>query len=168
MGAIRMVLSLILLNRDQDQALNAEAVTHLWYSSRMPLALWKHIKQAAVARLFRATRFVNETYFPDKAARDDSRPITVRIRPGQSDFHLTFTFTGALWDVMESFCQVPVLYTSKDSEMIRWLDIRNGPPVYDGLVRMTPSRAAGYCRWINDGLMLPFDHPREAYTVLNP
>lgn len=163
----RTLFALLLLrDRDHDPILNAEAVVHLWYSARMPKALAEHINLVVGGAMKKDFGHLKRVY------QDPQKRDSLFARVGWHAPNLTIRaelpFYG--WHAMEDFLSPPP--ADLDSEIattIRLLDLqKHSEPLERCRARMSRWRAAGMMKWRQDGLLLPYDHPRKDFDVLNP
>ena len=158
-----MVLATILLtDSSHDLLLNAEAATHLWYSARLPKHLFKHIQRVAGVPLRRS--FEDWKKHQDQYNPDD----TFSSEIDRKDVMIWIDLTGAQWEQLIGFLDPPSM-TIKMAQLVRQVDARKRHELsIESQLRMTRGRAACMERWIDDGLLLPYGHPRSHFDTLNP
>ncbi|OAQ60682.1 MYND finger family protein [Pochonia chlamydosporia 170] len=161
----------ILFARQHDPYINAEAVIHLWYSAKMPSMLWNHVA------------IVMKEYFEDfEASIEDKLRDPNKAKAGTKLFPLSCTlgwtrnnidFQCCLredgWQLLRDVLKQRDQISSEDAAAIRALDLeKNSEPLNVAAARMTHSRFLGLCKWRNDGMLLPFGHPRDDFDMFNP
>jgi hypothetical protein len=141
----------------------AEALIHVWYSAFIPCSLLSMLKDK-VGSLLRNTCTHTTQVMSDGLVRKTWTFSRDRI--------LSITLRADQWPQIEAFLEVPAGLTEQAAKKIR------------AAVVMSPERADYRDRWYlkdaypsmrlakqkfrDDGLLLPFGHPRIAFDVPNP
>ncbi|KAI9158920.1 lactose permease [Paramyrothecium foliicola] len=162
----RTLLALFILRAENfDPIVNAEAVIHLWYSIKIPAALYQHIKQVAFDPLL-DIRSSALTHCAKKGVGDgdklmmviDGRPMNVR-----------FSLDKLEWIDLEKYITTPNDTGTQSIAALRALDLAEHTESWQKInARMTPARALGLKRWRHDGLLLPYGQSRDGFDVINP
>ncbi|KAG6021187.1 hypothetical protein E4U41_002604 [Claviceps citrina] len=154
---------LLCLSSDGDAEINAEALIHLWYSSRVPHKLLAHVRSrlrdAGLAAELVSSSFVT-AHLSDRMRtfvwKQRETKVTACLSVQQAAVFARFPDTAS--DV-EYLLQSSIRQEDRKSDFLSFF--RNA-------ARMTRSRALGLRQWRVDGLLIPFDHPREEFDVPNP
>jgi hypothetical protein len=165
---IRDIIAVLLLfERQSDPYLNAEALIHLLYSTKLSETHWAHIQKTL-------NNFVGCLFPSLKYAVDDMR----RYEGAESEFfepqwnkanvQIEPRLTTVQWRWLIAVLLDPGAGPDV-SELYRRDDItENGERMGVAIARMTNARALGFLKWRSDGMLLPYGHPRDDFTVLNP
>ncbi|KAG6022118.1 hypothetical protein E4U19_005262 [Claviceps sp. Clav32 group G5] len=156
-------VALLCLSRNDDMVKNAEALIHLWYSSRLTDEIDDHVKSrlADITRQRRSGQgsFLRKTDFLSDCVVMEWKLPNVQLSLAlQEEQKLTFDQTvNSSSDLtrLEEFC------FKKDD---RQRDVKS---FFTTAARMPRSRALGLLQWRVDGLLLPFDHPKSEFYIPN-
>ncbi|KAG5960551.1 hypothetical protein E4U58_004633 [Claviceps cyperi] len=156
-------VALLCLSRNDDMMKNAEALIHLWYSSRLTDEINDHVQSrlADITRLRRSGQdsFLKKTdSLSECVVMEWKLPNIQLLLALQEEQKLSFDHTvNSSSDLtrLEEFC------FRKDD---RQRDVKS---FFATAARMPRSRALGLLQWRVDGLLLPFDHPRPEFYVPN-
>ncbi|PHH84598.1 hypothetical protein CDD83_1680 [Cordyceps sp. RAO-2017] len=155
------VLSL-LLARDHDAILNAEAAVHIWYSATMPRALHRHLKSVVAGGLGRDLDAIVGKH--GAASRERHR-----AHWSVADVSVDVELRRSEWADIRTLLNPTHKYGIDEGKLLRYADTCNNvEPPRRYLARMTRARALGRIRWQADGLLLPYGHPRDDFDMLNP
>lgn len=164
--AARTFFALSLLTaRDHDPVVNAEACIHMWYSARMPRALRDHV-QSTVRENLGGTL---EDVVAVGAARGVSPTHSCRLSWSIANLSVVTELRQSQWIAVRNHLVPCEGIGLSQSLILRYVDARRrseSPCRF--LARMTRSRALGLMKWHDDGLLLPYGHPRDAFDTLNP
>lgn len=154
----------LLFSHDHDPVLNAEAVIHLWYSSRMPKALHDHINSVVRKHIIYTLDDISCYYGSEELS--EAQPC--RSHTSQVNFSMDVELKRADWMAVKKRLDVSSVGLA-ESVVLRFLDkARNTEAPERVLARMTRARWAGLRKWHEDGLLLPYGHPRDGFDTLNP
>ncbi|KAG5925850.1 hypothetical protein E4U42_003888 [Claviceps africana] len=155
----------LLFPSDPDHLiLNAEALIHMWYSSRTTEHLFAHA-QSRLANIRKRSRSVWDSFLNDT---DASRTCSMR-EFNQKNIKFTLAISDEqkskfqkAADASENLERLFELCTKYES---RQTDVES---YYTHAARMTRGRALGLLQWRVDGLLLPYDRPRDPFFIPNP
>ncbi|KAG6209117.1 hypothetical protein E4U35_007592 [Claviceps purpurea] len=152
-------LALLCLSRNDDMIKNAEALIHMWYSSRLTDEINDHV-QSRLADITRQRRsgqgsFLNNTDSLGEFVVMEWKLPNVQLSLAlQEEQKLTSDRTATSSDLTQICFQ-------KDDRL------RAVKSFYTTAARMPRSRALGSLQWRVDGLLLPFDHPKSEFYIPN-
>lgn len=152
-------LALLCLSRNDDMIKNAEALIHMWYSSRLTDEINDHV-QSRLADITRQRRsgqgsFLNNTDSLGEFVVMEWKLPNVQLSLAlQEEQKLTSDQTATSSDLTQICFQ-------KDDRL------RAVKSFYTTAARMPRSRALGSLQWRVDGLLLPFDHPKSEFYIPN-
>ncbi|CAM1510194.1 Fc.00g005290.m01.CDS01 [Cosmosporella sp. VM-42] len=158
---VRTVLATLLLtDLSHDPALNAEAATHLWYSAMLPKHLLEHIQRVAGP--------LRNAFKELDSLRSGNPAQTFTSTLFRGTVTMTVELMEEQWDVMRMFLDSPdmpleLAQASRRGDVTLRHDLST-----EQQLGMTRGRVAGMNRWIEDGLLLPYGHPRSHFDTLNP
>ncbi|UNI16475.1 hypothetical protein JDV02_002906 [Purpureocillium takamizusanense] len=164
--SMRAFIALHLLStRSGDPAMNAEAVIHSWYSSRVPKAIWQHIRSIVDRPV--VTVLANVGKHGQGQENGPEAPCRSRLKEGR--FQMDTEFTAAQWqEIWGRLCEPGTIMVPK-ATVIRFLDVRkHSNPAVVYKARMTRARQMGLQKWQFDGCLLPYAHPRDDFDTVNP
>ncbi|KAG6003579.1 hypothetical protein E4U21_001866 [Claviceps maximensis] len=153
-------LLLLCLAGNDDLIMTAEAVIHLWYSSRVPEDLYAF----ALKREANAERRAKKSPVSFLNDADPSHRRTT-LEWEQKNIKLMLDLSDK--QTFELHNPAPAAsdlnFVMKDEERRKFVKS------FFGLAaRMTRGRALGLLMWQEDGLLLPYDHPRDRFHIPNP
>ncbi|ODA81265.1 hypothetical protein RJ55_04229 [Drechmeria coniospora] len=156
----------LLFDQSHDAVHNAETLIHLWYSSRIPLRLHDRVNSVVMKSvLYDIERYCAHEDKEDTAERHNRYRFTWRAENVliQSDLKRD------QWRAIKDLLDLKPMHRDFNTLLFRQRDdkLHAESPVRF-IARMTHSRAMGRLRWRADGILLPFGHPRDDFTVLNP
>ncbi|KND89023.1 hypothetical protein TOPH_06313 [Tolypocladium ophioglossoides CBS 100239] len=153
----------LLFSHDHDPVLNAEAVIHMWYSARMPKALHNYVNSVARKHVIHTLDDISCYYGGDKLAESQS----CRSHTSQENLSMDVELRRAEWMAIKKRLEESKVGFA-ESVAIRYLDTtRNTEPPQRLFARMTRARSTGLRKWHDDGLLLPYGHPRDGFDTLN-
>lgn len=157
----RTLFSIFLLTAlAEDPFVNAEALVHLWYSLKLPKPALQHIRRVTKPMLTKAKISV------DAQARKVPKRSVIPVVFSRSGTEFTVELTVAGWADMFNFLDSP---TYAHYEADRNIELRTLPEMSEQTrSNYSPGREACARRWAEDGLMLPYDHPRSHHNKPNP
>lgn len=169
---VRTVAPLLLLvgggTDDDNHILNAEAIIHLWYSAKIPTALWTHYKD----QVNKNTAKQMEKEIEEEDARlydvdeNESWPPT-SVHDGKAE--PVFTLDVKDFETVTKRLIRPSKVNADYAALVRAMGIKRcAEPLPKVKGRMSPSRAEAAARWRSDGILLPYDHPRTDFDMVNP
>lgn len=147
-------IALLLLSTKSNLVLNAETLIHLWYSARLPQNLDTHAgnRMANIRKIAQIKR--QDPTGQTNMFEWEQQNLKVR-------FNISVDQMKLLDETFNSFPRLTPLERVQDCE-------RHERCFSEHAARMTRSRAMGLLRWRRDGLLLPYDHPRQKFSILNP
>ncbi|KAM4055726.1 MYND finger domain-containing protein [Hirsutella rhossiliensis] len=155
----------LLTARDRDPVVNAEACIHMWYSARMPRVLRDHV-QSVVRENLGGTL---EDMATISAATGVSPTRPCRLTWSLANLSVEVELRQSQWAAIRNHLVPCKSLGLAQSLILRYVDTRRraeSPCRF--LARMTRSRALGLMKWHDDGILLPYGHPRDAFNTLNP
>ncbi|KAJ6096555.1 hypothetical protein N7486_007301 [Penicillium sp. IBT 16267x] len=154
-----IILLIGLVVQDVDQAI--DCIIHIWYSIMIRtsdiLVLQKHIAPM-FATVQKEIKDLPKNGFLEKTWSFGSCSLKVGL-------------CHEAWNKLSNFVTGPAgLTEGKASQLYR---DTNSPPwridyVHRRMVVMSPARRLTFNKWLADGLLLPFGHPRHEFTEPNP
>ncbi|KJZ73421.1 hypothetical protein HIM_07215 [Hirsutella minnesotensis 3608] len=162
----RTFLALALLSaRDYDPILNAEAVVHMWYSAKLPRRYLDHIQTVVRVHTGNALDNIAQAHL----VQTDGNPRRTRLHWSMNRMSVDAELLPAQWMSVREHTFPLVRLNAGECALLRLKDSRrHTEPSVRFLARMTRSRALGVIRWQQDGLLLPYGHPREDFDTPNP
>ncbi|KAF4980304.1 hypothetical protein FZEAL_3675 [Fusarium zealandicum] len=162
------LLSLMLLtDKSNDPAQNAEAVVHLWYSTVYPLPYLRLIHHFAVRPLLEASKDLDRQQSENRLPmNNDSFPVVI----SRGNATIVVELSMQQWFSFIDWAKQAMQYdegTSAEAYFARIQDRKYGESSTLVLPRMGPARANGYIRWRAEGRLLPFGHPRHEFVAFN-
>lgn len=160
--AMRSVLPLLLLlgggAEDNNPVLNAEIVIHLWYSARIPSGLWNYLIDQVSDNVvdFRVCRQNDAENKLRRSAIARCGKSTVAISP-------EYVNKLPLYGAEHSTLSLASASIARDLSITRFAE-----PLAKTIGRLSPSRVAAALRWEHDGILLPYDYPRDTFDMVNP
>ncbi|KAJ6441516.1 MYND finger family protein [Purpureocillium lavendulum] len=158
----------VLTSSKSDPVLNAEAVIHMWYSSRVPKAIWDHIHRIAGGSVMTVLVDIAK-YDRARQAGQDGDSNVCRSRWSRGGFSLDTELTRGQWQELWKRINNPGTLNMTKMTAHRFLDVRkHSAPAACSRARMTKARLMGVQKWEYDGMLLPFGHPRDDFDTPNP
>jgi hypothetical protein len=157
----RNVIFLLILFVEKDPAVAAEYVLHVWYSAL--------ITELCSRMLFDKLRPLVEEVCNKIAQKPGPARFGKTWKFGESSLRLILTRDN--WYSLLSYFDVPQGLTKDTAQRVRQRTVST-PERVDYLDRKlchkSPSEQLGMTKFRKDGILLPFGHPREDFTIPNP
>ncbi|KAG8417018.1 hypothetical protein J3459_013071 [Metarhizium acridum] len=161
----------LLFDRHHDPYLNAEATIHLWYSAKLPLALWHHVDVVMKGyyedfdECFETARREQQSVSDDGVGYE----VSYQMSWGDGDIKFVGNLFERQWRLISRVLKPDKQMSTDQAAIVRALDAEKScEPLKIAASRMTHSRTAGLMKWRKDGLLLPFGHPTDKFDMLNP
>lgn len=162
----RMILVLQLLcDETQDPMVNAETALHLWYSTHMPTAMWKHLTRVVALPFLVYIRDILDDYNRGLISKDSDYALDMDVGP----IKFTIELRAESWRELADVLHLTNRLEAEEIKHARVMDQR----LYCQLptaehVRMTPARTTAMLRWRRQGVLTPCSQPTFTPMVLNP
>ncbi|KAG6118807.1 hypothetical protein E4U13_008251 [Claviceps humidiphila] len=159
-------VALLCLSRNDDMVKNAEALIHMWYSSRLTDDINDHVisRLADITRQRRSGQgsFLRTTDSLSECVVMEWKLPNVQLSLAlQEEQKLTFDRTVNSSSDLNRLTRLEEFCFQKDD---RQRDVKS---FFTSAARMPRSRALGLLQWRVDGLLLPFDHPKSEFYIPN-
>lgn len=159
-------VALLCLSRNDDMVKNAEALIHMWYSSRLTDDINDHVisRLADITRQRRSGQgsFLRTTDSLSECVVMEWKLPNVQLSLAlQEKQKLTFDRTVNPSSDLNRLTRLEEFCFQKDD---RQRDVKS---FFTSAARMPRSRALGLLQWRVDGLLLPFDHPKSEFYIPN-
>lgn len=155
----------LLTARDRDPVVNAEACIHMWYSARMPRALRDHIQSVVRENIGGGLDDVASI----SAAQGALPTQLCRLTWSLTNLAVTVELRQSQWAAIRDHSAPCKGLGLTEALVLRYIDTRRcSESQCRFLARMTRARALGLMKWRDDGLLLPYGHPRDGFDALNP
>ncbi|QLI69201.1 uncharacterized protein G6M90_00g055530 [Metarhizium brunneum] len=161
----------LLFDRQHDPYLNAEALIHLWYSAKLPLALWRHIEVVMKRYYYDFDECFENAKRDQQSVCDDGvgYDVTYQMSWGGGQVKYVGNLFEHQWRLISKVLKPTEQMSTDQAAIVRVLDAEKScEPLKVAASRMTPSRTAGLMKWRTDGLLLPFGHPTDGFDMPNP
>ncbi|KAH7308116.1 hypothetical protein B0I35DRAFT_483397 [Stachybotrys elegans] len=160
----RTIFALMLLGDPEGDAYEiADAVIHLWYSSRIPKRAFEIIQMSAYDPV---TGLGEELEQSEMDVEGSKHRFTASWEDKVPMLQVSLRHQG--WRDLFAHAR-PSSLDDSIAERLREKDLLDTQPPWARTVALfPPARLAGACRWFSDGLLLPWAHPRTGKEILNP
>jgi hypothetical protein len=164
---LRTIISLHIMvswrqDPEENTALIAEIVSHVWYSLKWPQELHSYVKDTVGNGALEAREHV-------RSSRDSGTVRTPSVTFGEGRLQLHAQLEPDVWDAIVNQIYQTSSKNERTARMARETDaMLYGEPLDRVHARMSPSRAAALMKWRQDGILMPYSSPTEAFVKPSP